>query len=101
MFNIKNIWLDKFTPKFVSNKKINKLLLNENYQIIQILPKNLWKKSHIIFSVQIDPNNFINEYQNKLDKSKKIILYGNYHSLARFYRILKLNKYDVYLIRFS
>lgn len=99
MFNIRNNYFNSFTPKFIKKKDLNKLVGTDNYQIVQIQNDRMWEEGHILFSVHIDPHNFLEEYSSKLDKNKNIVLCGEYHDMARFYRILKFNKYKVYLVK--
>ncbi len=99
MFNIKNISLNRFVPKYINKRNLRKITASGKYQIVQILTEKTWKKGHIIFSVRIDPRTFKEEYRTKLDKSKNIVLYGEKHSMARYYRILVADKYSVYLVK--
>lgn len=99
MFNIKNISKNTLTPRFINQRKFKKLVVDNNYQIVQILEDKEWIQDHILFSVHLTPNNFINEYKDKLDKNKKIVLYGDYHFMAQYYRVLNFNGYKVYLVK--
>ncbi len=99
MFNIKNISLNGFIPKYINKRNLRKITTSGKYQIVQILTERMWKEGHIIFSVRIDPRTFKEEYPTKLDKSKNIVLYGEKHSMARYYRMLMADKYNVYLVK--
>lgn len=96
MFNIKNNSLNNFIPKFVKKKDLDKLMVSGDYQIVQIQNDKKWKEGHIIFSVHISPSKFKDEYKKKLDKNKNIVLYGEYHLMAQYYRILKFENYKVF-----
>lgn len=94
-----NIFKTRTDINFVSSKKFHKIKFNPKYQVVEFLTKEQWRKKHELFSVRILPTNFKNEYQFKLDKRAKIILFGNWRKLVYFYRILKFNGYNVYLCK--
>lgn len=99
MFKLRNICSNDITPRYFSESKLNTAIIDEQYQIVQVLTDRQWKRNHIIFSVHFTPDNIWTDYAKKLDMNKKIIIFGNYHSMAQYYRLLNFKKYDVYLIK--
>ena len=94
-----NIFKNKFIPRFVKAGNIKKIAVSDDYQIVQILDDYQWKQQHILFSVHLTYDNFKTDYKNVLDKNKKIVLFGNYHRMAEYYRFLEYNGYKPYLVK--
>jgi hypothetical protein len=66
---------------------------------VDICPHHVWQKNHILFTINLTPTNFKYQYATKLDLRKKIIIVGEWHKNAHYYRILKTNGYKVYLMK--
>ncbi|MDR3257193.1 MAG: hypothetical protein LBT17_00155 [Mycoplasmataceae bacterium] len=89
----------KLNINFISKKKFNSILNNSNYQVVEINWDHQYRKNHILFSTHFTATNFQYQYAKKLDITKKIILFGEWRKLTRFYRILDFNSYKVYLVK--
>jgi hypothetical protein len=61
---------------FISKKRFNHILGNDNYQIVEINWDHQYRKNHILFSAHFTATNFKYQYKKKLDANKKIILFG-------------------------
>ncbi len=99
MFIRKIIFRNNIAPRYVDAKDLKKMFCDDTHQIVQIISYKKWQEEHILFSTRISPDNFSKEIFTKLDPNKKIVLYGEYHSMAEYYRVLDYCKFNVYLIK--
>lgn len=74
-----NIFFTSFELKHVRHINVNIYKRNKKWQCIAI------------------PNNFELEYETLLDKSKKILILGDWRRNAKWFRFLKSRNYRVYL----
>lgn len=93
------IFKTNFDFKFVAKDKFAKIKNDYGWQIIQIIKSYDWHKNHLLYATFFTPLNFKNEYENKLNKSKKILIFGDYRKLKAYYHFLKNKKYKVYLFK--
>ncbi len=95
---LKNIFKKDIRPKYIESKNLKNLSRNIDYQLVHVMPREEWTNNHILFSVLIVPGEFKKVYKNVLDKTKKIIILGEYHHMAQYYRFLEYHGYEVYLL---
>jgi hypothetical protein len=94
-----NILKTRLDLRFIRATELTGLIYNEAYQIVDICPHHVWMRNHILFTVNLTPTNFKYQYVNKLDRNKKILLAGDWHKNAYYYRLLNTNGYQVYLMK--
>ena len=93
------IFKTNFDFRFISKSKFQKIKNDFRWQIIQIIKTYDWRKNHLLYATTFTPLNFKNEYENKLDKTKKILIFGDYKKNKAYYHFLKNKKYKVYLLK--
>ncbi len=71
---------------------------NPKYQLVQIKSLENWKKYGVKEATLILDDDFEAKYSSVLDKSKKIILVGNWRRNTAYFRFLKSRNYKVYLV---
>jgi hypothetical protein len=94
-----NLFKTRLDLKVIRATELTNLIYNEAYQIVDICPHHMWMQNHILFTVNLTPTNFKYQYADKLDRKKKILLTGNWHKNAYYYRLLSANGYQVYLMK--
>lgn len=91
--------ITRIEPRFINKKRINKLVVDSNYQIVEINWKHEWVKNHILFATHFTPTSFRHHFEEKLNRNKKIVLFGAWRHLVAYYRILDFHNYKVYLVK--
>jgi hypothetical protein len=97
--SLDNIITTRLSPKFINIKRFQKIIYHHQYQILEILHRHEWREKHIPLSVNLTPTNFKYQFQNKLDKKRTIIIYGEWHHMAYYYHFLTHHHYKVRLVR--
>lgn len=72
---------------------------NPRYQLVQIKGLEDWKKYGVKDATLILNDEFEEKYASVLDKSKKIILVGNWRRNASYFHFLSSRGYKVYLVK--
>ncbi|GHU47076.1 hypothetical protein FACS1894218_0730 [Bacilli bacterium] len=66
----------RIDPRFINKKQMSKLVVDSKCQVVEIIWKHQWMKNHLLFSTRFTPINFRHEYETKLNRNKKIVLFG-------------------------
>lgn len=93
------IFKTNFDFKFIKQSKLPKIQNDLRWQVIQIIASHNWRKQHLLYATTISPLNFKNEYKDKLNRKKKILIVGDYRKNKGYYHFLKKQKYKVYLLK--
>ncbi len=87
--------------KYIEPIKIDQLVNNGEWQIVILKYRIDSEKNYFPLSTIIDPLNYRNESILKLNKNKKILVYGPPYKNVYYYRFLKNEGYNVYLSKFK
>ncbi len=91
----------KFKIRFIDSKKINKIIYNDKWLIIDIRPGAEFKTSHIVLSKNLNMIRFKKNFHKFFDVKQKVLLVcrsgRQSHSMALF--LQKRNYYNIYVLK--
>ncbi len=92
-----SIFYSRFKIRYIKPLKIDQLITDGNWQIAILKYGVDAKKDYFPLASIIDPLNFKSDSLLKLNKNKKILVYGKPYKNVNYYRFLKSEGYNVYL----
>ncbi|AHF58174.1 rhodanese-like domain-containing protein [Spiroplasma eriocheiris] len=80
-------------------KKLPKIITSPKWLVVDVRPKEDWKESHVINSINVPHHLFKLLYHKKIDKNKKILFISQGgRSHLDLYKLLRKHNFKVYIL---